>query len=146
MRVSIASDHKGFALKEKIKKCGLEGMEFTDRGAFSEESTDYPDYAALVADDVTSKRCDFGILICESGIGMSIAANKHKGILAAYVIDEKRAASARKHNNANVIVLGSAVINHNDACRIIKVFSAEKFEGGRHERRVSKVCRSEENH
>ncbi|MGE3062717.1 MAG: ribose 5-phosphate isomerase B [bacterium] len=146
IRVSIASDHKGFVLKEKIKKCLPDKLSFIDRGAFSEESVDYPDYAALVADDVIRKVCDFGILICESGIGMSIAANKHKGIFAAYVIDEKRASSSRRHNNANVLVLGSAVINHESACRIVEIFADEKFEGGRHLKRTNKVCRVEEVH
>ena len=141
MKISIGSDHKGYALKEKIKKCftGSEA-EFLDKGAFSDESVDYPDYAKLVSEDVLDKKCDFGILICESGIGMSIAANKFKGILAAYVINEKTAISARRHNNANVLVLGSAVINHEDACRIVEAFAKEKFEGGRHEKRINKIC------
>ncbi|HAV91622.1 TPA: ribose 5-phosphate isomerase B, partial [candidate division WOR-3 bacterium] len=133
MIISIASDHKGFILKEKIKKCFSEDtIQFIDRGTFSEESVDYPDYAALVSDDVINKRCSFGILICESGIGMSIAANKHKGILAAYVINEKTASSARRHNNANILVLGAAIINQDDACKIVETFSRENFEGGRH--------------
>jgi len=145
MKISIGADHRGFALKERIKKCSLgEDVSFQDRGAFSEESVDYPDYAALVAEDVTGGSCEFGILICESGIGMSIAANKHKGILAAYVINEKTASSARRHNNANVLVLGSAIIDHEKACAIVKTFISEKFEAGRHKRRVDKVCGKKE--
>ncbi|PIP14009.1 MAG: ribose 5-phosphate isomerase B [bacterium (Candidatus Stahlbacteria) CG23_combo_of_CG06-09_8_20_14_all_34_7] len=146
MKISIGSDHKGFILKEKIKKCfSADKIKFEDHGAFSEESVDYPDYVSLVADDVINKKCDFGILICESGIGMSIAANKHKGIFAAYVINEKTASSAKRHNNANVLVLGSAIVNHDNVCEIVETFAKEKFEGGRHKRRIRKIYGSQEN-
>uniref|UniRef100_A0A7C3J5I4 Ribose 5-phosphate isomerase B n=1 Tax=candidate division WOR-3 bacterium TaxID=2052148 RepID=A0A7C3J5I4_UNCW3 len=143
MKVSIGSDHRGFKVKEEIKKCL--GFEFIDRGTFSEESTDYPDYAKLVADDVLQNRADFGILICYSGIGMSIAANKIKGIRAAYVIDEEFASLAKKHNNANILVLGAKVVEGKDLCKIVKVFSEEKFEGGRHQKRIDKICSFENN-
>ncbi|HAF07339.1 MAG: Ribose-5-phosphate isomerase [candidate division TA06 bacterium 32_111] len=143
MKVSIGSDHRGFKVKEEIKKCS--GFEFIDRGTFSEESTDYPDYAKLVADDVLQNRVDFGILICYSGIGMSIAANKIKGIRAAYVIDEEFASLAKKHNNANILVLGAKVVEGKDLCKIVKVFSAEQFEGGRHQKRIDKICSLEKN-
>ncbi|MEO0233699.1 MAG: ribose 5-phosphate isomerase B [candidate division WOR-3 bacterium] len=143
MKISIGSDHRGFKVKEEIKKCTE--FEFIDRGTFSEESVDYPDYVKAVAQDVLEKRVDFGILICYSGIGMSIAANKIKGIRAAYVIDQEFASLARKHNDANILVLGAKVIEGKDLCKIVKVFAEEKFEGGRHQKRLDKICSFENN-
>ncbi len=137
MKISIGSDHRGFKIKEKIKKC--DDFEFIDRGTFSEESTDYPDYAKLVADDILQKRADFGILICYTGIGMSISANKIKGIRAAYVIDEEYALLARKHNDANILVLGAKVVENKDLCKIVKLFTEQTFEGGRHLKRIEKI-------
>lgn len=140
MIISLGADHKGYGLKEKIKAC-LDGMDvkYIDNGTMSEDSVDYPDYAFKVGTDINESRADLGIVICQSGIGMSIAANKIHNIRAAYVINEDTASSARHHNNANVMALGSAIIDHSRICAIVKTFISEKFDEGRHRRRVDKV-------
>jgi len=145
MKIAIGADHKGFSLKEKIKKC-LENMdiEYSDFGTNSEESVDYPDYAKLVGENVRDKKSDFGILICQSGIGMSIAANKVKGIRAAYVINEEMAYASRHHNNANILVFGAIIMDNKDICSIIKIFLRETFDGERHLRRINKITKIEQ--
>jgi RpiB/LacA/LacB family sugar-phosphate isomerase len=139
-RIALGSDHAGFQLKESLKR-HLEGarVAVTDLGANSAESCDYPDYARVVGEAVTAGRSDFGLLICGTGIGMSMAANKIPGIRAALVRDERTAALARQHNNANVLCLGATSTTPDEAIRILDVFLASSFEGGRHERRVAKM-------
>ena len=133
----IASDHAGFDLKVKIlehfKTWGLE-----DLGPFSDDSVDYPDYANKVAEKVEGER-ELGILICGSGQGMAMRANKYNRIRAALVYDEASCALSRQHNKANVICLGSRLLNPNKAFELIQLFVDTAFEGGRHGRRVHKL-------
>lgn len=140
MKVAVGSDHGGLGLKtiliEELKEGGVEVL---DVGTNSSESSDYPDYAAKVCDIVLNKEADFGLLICGTGIGMSIAANKHKGIRAALAWNSFMARMARNHNNANVLVLGGRVTGAELAKEILRVFLEETFDGGRHERRVEKI-------
>lgn len=140
MKVAIGSDHRGFELKELLKR-RLEklGYEIEDVGTFSRESTDYPIYAKRVADLVLNGTVEFGILLCMSGVGMSIAANKIKGIRAAHVSALQYARLSRKHNDANIICLPAAFINDEDAVRFVVEFLTTTYEGGRHERRLKLV-------
>ena len=140
MKISIGSDHGGFTLKEQIIK-HLNELEYevTDCGCFSLESCDYPIYAKKVAYDVQNENVDFGILICTTGIGMSITANKVKGVRAALVTNEDAAHLTRKHNNSNIICLGAKYTSYEDAIKYIDIFLNEKFEGGRHLRRVNLI-------
>lgn len=139
-KIFIGSDHAGFQLKENVKVF-LEKKKFkiNDLGTFSEESCDYPDFAKKVAEKVAKEKNSFGILICGTGIGMSIAANKIKGIRAALVQDEFTAKKAREHNNANVLCLGARVIDSEKAKKILNIFLNTDFEGGRHSKRVEKI-------
>jgi glycine hydroxymethyltransferase len=138
--IALASDHGGFELKELIKNYLKQfGVAVTDFGTNSKESTDYPDYAHLVSKAVAANKNDFGILVCTSGVGMSIAANKVPGIRAALVWNEDMASLVRQHNNANVLCLGSLGMDAETARRIVENFLAAEFEGGRHERRVNKI-------
>ena len=141
MKVAIASDHGGYALKEIIRK-HLEdkGNEYTDCGTHSEESCDYPDYAELACTEVLAGKAQFGILICGTGIGIGISANKIRGIRAALCHDEYSARYARAHNDANVLTMGARVIGSGLAESIVDVFLAGQFEGGRHARRVAKIA------
>jgi ribose 5-phosphate isomerase B len=138
--IAIGSDHAGFQYKEKIKKL-LESMNvaFRDMGTDSPESTDYPDWGHKVALEVSEGRCERGILICGTGIGMSIVANKHKGVRAAAAQSAEAARLSRAHNDANILCLGERVTAWNEAREIVKVFLATGFEGGRHQRRVDKI-------
>ena len=135
-KIFIASDHAGYKLKcsiiTKIKKV-------TDLGPNSTDSVDYPDFAKKLSKKVASNKGSFGILICGSGMGMAIAANKTKNIRAALCYSKKNTKLSRLHNNANIITLGERLINKNKAIRLIKVFLSTKFEGGRHLRRVKKI-------
>jgi glycine hydroxymethyltransferase len=138
--IAVAADHGGFELKELIKDYLKQlGVGITDFGTNSNESTDYPDYAHLVSRAVADRKSDFGILVCTSGVGMSIAANKVPGIRAALVWNEDMASLVRQHNNANVLCLGSHGMDAETARRIVENFLAAEFEGGRHERRVNKI-------
>lgn len=141
MKISLGSDHAGFELKEKIKDRLLDqGFTVDDRGTNSSASCDYPDYARVVGDEVAAHHADFGILVCSTGIGMSIAANKIPGIRAAKVDTEFEAQLSREHNDANVLALGAKLISHDDAFRIIDKWLNTQFSHGeRHERRVSKI-------
>lgn len=145
-KVSIGSDHAGFHLKEEVKKfLGEIGIALDDKGTFSaEEKVDYPDFARLVAEDIIRGEAQLGILICGTGIGMSITANKFPGIRAALVLNEYMAKMAKAHNNANVIVLSGRIISPEYAKELIKVFLETEFEGGRHERRLRKITEIEE--
>jgi len=138
--VALGADHAGFELKEALKQhLGKTGINFADFGTRSPESCDYTDFARAVAESVSHGRADFGILACTTGIGMSIAANKVSGVRAAVVHDEEAASLARRHNNANVLCLAARTTPPEAAARIVDAFLAARFEGGRHEQRVSKL-------
>lgn len=140
MKIAIGSDHAGFRLKEIIKNfLKTKGIEVEDFGTHTEESVDYPDYAFKVAEAVSSGEFDFGILVCGTGIGMSISANKVKGIRAALCNDLYTAHASREHNNANVLCMGGRVVGDEVAKEIVNTFLNAKFEGGRHERRINKI-------
>jgi len=140
MKIAIGSDHAGFELKEKIKKLLEElGHEYEDFGTDSEESVDYPDYALRVAESVAKKECDKGILICGSGIGMCMSANKVPGIRAAFCSNTEMARLSREHNDANVLTMGARLIDEVTAKEIVKVWLKTKFLGERHLRRVNKM-------
>ena len=140
MKVSIGCDHGGYELKEFIKEKLEEWeIEIEDFGCFSQDSVDYPDYGYKASLAVYEKKADFGIVICTTGIGMSITANKVKNIRAALCYNVYAAKMSRKHNNANVLALGAAFVGKKLAEEIVKTFLNEKFDGGRHERRVNKI-------
>ena len=139
MKVVIASDHAGYELKELIKKQFSDSMEFEDLGTYSTESVDYPDFAHPLAEKVGKDTELFGILICGTGNGMSMTANKHANVRAGLCWSEDIAALARQHNNANVLVLPARFIPAETAFAIVNTFFHTDFEGGRHERRVEKI-------
>jgi len=142
MRVAIGSDHAGYHLKEKIKEFLLsKGYEVMDFGTNSEESTDYPLYAQKVALAVQKGEAKYGILICGTGIGVCITANKFKGVYAALCTNEYMARMSRLHNNANVLCLGGRVLGEDLAVSIVEAWLSTEFEGGRHERRI-KIIKS----
>lgn len=140
MKIAIGCDHAGFELKEEIKKY-LESKEIAieDKGAYSAESVDYPDYAHAVARAVENKSCDWGILICGSAQGVAMTANKHQQVRAAVVWKEEIAQLSRQHNNANIICLPARFMDSQTAIKSIEIFSETNFEGGRHEKRVEKI-------
>lgn len=139
-KIAIGCDHAGFDYKEGLKKW-LESNGYTikDFGTYSKESTDYPDFAHPVAESITKKQFDLGILICGSANGVAIVANKHQGVRAAICWTEEIASLARQHNNANIVCLPSRFISFEEAEKITDRFLHENFEGGRHERRVNKI-------
>jgi ribose 5-phosphate isomerase B len=140
MKIALGSDHAGFELKEKIKhKLQAESITVDDRGTHSADSCDYPDYAQAVADEVAAHGADFGILVCGTGIGMSMAANKVPGIRAARVVSVSDAELSRGHNDANVLTLGARITGDEEAFKIIDKWLATSFAGGRHGRRVDKI-------
>ncbi len=142
--IVIGSDHGGFKLKEEIKRYFDEkDIKYEDKGTFSEESVDYPNIAKEVAKDVSNRKADVGILICRSGIGMSIVANKFKGVRCAVCYQEQTAKFSRMHNNANMLALGADYITTNEAICIVRQFLATEFEGGRHEARVNLISEIE---
>ena len=137
MKIVIGADHGGYKLKEEIKKYLEEkNISYEDKGAYSEDSVDYPDIAKAVASDVSNKKADIGILICRSGIGMSMCANKFKDVRCAVCYEEQTAKFSRMHNNANMLALGADYISVNDAVCILRQFLATEFEGGRHQERL----------
>jgi ribose 5-phosphate isomerase B len=139
-KLIAGSDHAGLALRaEAVKVARAAGFEVEDLGPFSGESVDYPDYAKAVAEAVASGRARLGLLVCGTGIGMSIAANKVKGIRAALCTTEFEARMARAHNDANVLCIGERVVGLGLGGAIAKAFLEATFEGGRHERRVQKM-------
>lgn len=138
MKIAIAADHGGYELKEALKR-RLAALNITDLGTNSNESVDYPDYGAALARRVAAGEFDRGILICGSGIGISIAANKVKGIRAALCHNAYTAEMARRHNDANVIAMGGRVVDEATAVQMTEIFLATEFEGGRHQRRVDKL-------
>ena len=140
MQIWIGADHAGVALKEQIK--GLlrsDRHEVTDRGAHSDESVDYPDFAASVAQGVSSGRAERGILVCGTGIGMAIAANKISGVRAAVCHDLETVRLSRRHNQANVLALGARTLDAELALSMVREWLRVGFEGGRHDRRVHKI-------
>ena len=142
--IAIGSDHGGYLLKEEIKKHLKEkGYEFKDFGTDSAASCDYPVYAEKVCRAVQSGECEKGILICGTGIGMSMCANKCKGIRAAVCGDHFSAEFTRKHNNANVLCLGARVIGAGVAMQLVDIFLTTEYEGGRHEKRVEMMMQLE---
>jgi ribose 5-phosphate isomerase B len=144
MKIALGADHAGYELKEKIKQhLRQQGIDFQDEGTVSTESVDYPDFACLVAHDVREHRTDLGILVCGSGIGMAITANKIPGVRAANVSSEYEAQMSREHNDANVLALGARILNQDQACKIVDTWIATRFAGGRHERRVEKIMEIE---
>jgi ribose 5-phosphate isomerase B len=140
MKLAIGADHAGFSLKEKLKKYLLEkGIEVKDFGAPSEQSVDYPDFAHPVAKAVEKKEAEFGLLMCGSGNGINMAANKHQGIRAALCWNSEIAKLARQHNDANILSLPARFIEEEEAKKCVDVFLSTPFEGGRHENRVKKI-------
>jgi ribose 5-phosphate isomerase B len=150
VKIALGSDHAGFELKEKIKqKLTAQGVTVDDRGTNSTASCDYPDFARAVAEEVAAQGADLGILVCSTGIGMSIAANKVPGIRAAKVDTEFEAERSREHNDANVLALGADTVTEDVASKIVDKWLATPFAGGRHERRVEKITaieREDEGH
>jgi ribose 5-phosphate isomerase B len=138
--VCIASDHAGFDLKEKIKDFLInKNIPVIDLGPFTKKSVDYPDYAKKVAMRLVLKKSDAGILVCGSGTGMAITANKFKGIRAAQCYNKRNTILSRQHNNANIVCLGSRMLKKKDALAFVNFFLSTKFESGRHQKRVNKI-------
>ncbi len=144
-RIVVGSDHAGRVMRAEVARVAKErGFEVEDLGTFSSESVDYPDYARRVGEEVAAGRARFGLLVCGTGIGMCIAANKVKGVRAALCAGELEARLARAHNDANVLCLGERVLGPAVGAAIVKAFLEEPFEGGRHQRRVDKIRALEE--
>ena len=144
MKIAIGADHAGYELKEKVRRWLVQhGIEVDDLGTNSSESVDYPDYARAVAEEVSRKDAEFGILVCGSGIGMAIAANKVPGVRAANVTSEQEAELSRAHNDANVLTLGARLLDEHNAFQILDVWLSTPFAGGRHQRRVDKIAEIE---
>ena len=145
MNISVACDHGGFALKERILEyLGSLDCQITDFGCYNTDSVDYPDFAFPAAEAVSQGKADFGILICTTGIGVSICANKVRGIRCALCTSVFQAEMTRRHNNANILALGAKTISAEEAEQIVSAFLHTEFEGGRHGRRVDKITRYEE--
>ncbi len=145
MKIALASDHAGFSEKEKLKPLFNElGIEFTDLGTASESSVDYPDYAKKVAEQVANGSVDQGVLVCGSGTGMAITANKVPGVRAAVAWSEEIARLARRHNNANVLAIGARTTPEGDIPKIVRAWFDTAFEGGRHADRVGKITALEQ--
>ena len=139
-KICIASDHAGYKLKENIKDFLInKNISIIDLGPMNESSVDYPDFAKRVSKRIKDKKSEVGILVCGSGTGMAISANKIKGIRAAVCYNIKSTRLSRLHNNANIISLGSRLTNKNVALKLVSIFLITKFEGGRHLRRVKKI-------
>jgi len=140
MKIAIGADHAGFELKQQlIDYLKLKNIAVDDKGTYSSERADYPDYGHAVAIAVVNRDVDFGILMCGSGNGINITANKHKGVRAALCWNSGIAALARQHNDANILVLPARYISLEEAHKCVDVFLTEKFEGGRHQARVEKI-------
>ena len=139
-KVCIASDHAGFDLKEKIKDFLINKyISIIDLGPFEKKSVDYPDYAKKLANRIKAKKSDVGILVCGSGTGMAISANKIKNIRAAVCYNKRSTRLSRQHNNANIIALGARLTKKSLSLKLIELFLKTKFEGGRHLKRVKKI-------
>jgi len=136
--IAIGSDHGGFELKKIIMQ-NFNELKFQDYGAFSTDAVDYPDIAFRVAEDVSKGICEKGILICRSGVGMNIAANKVKGIRAALCFNKKMAEMAKKHEDINILTLGADYISKEETIQMVKAWLENEFEGERHQRRIEKI-------
>jgi ribose 5-phosphate isomerase B len=144
MKIAIGADHAGFALKEKLKaRLEQEGHEVEDFGTNSAESCDYPDFAQAVGREVGQGRTDRGILVCSTGIGMAMAANKVEGVRAAPAQSEDEVRMTREHNDCNVLTLGAKYLDDGHAGALIDIFLNTEFTGGRHARRVAKIAQLE---
>jgi len=142
VKVALGADHRGFRLKEELKRwLAARGPEVTDFGPASADRVDYPDYAFKVADAVARHQADRGILICSTGIGMSIAANKVRGVRAALADSVRLARLSREHNDANVLCLGAGFVSAGEARRIVGVWLRTEFAAGRHAPRLAKIAR-----
>ena len=140
MKIVAAADHGGFEMKNQIvENLRGQGLSVEDLGTNSADSVDYPDFAEKVVSKLLAKEADFGILVCGTGIGISIAANRHKGIRAAILYDDYVAKVAREHNNANVLCFGGRTMTTEDALRRIGIFLKAEYVGGRHDRRLCKL-------
>lgn len=140
MRIAVASDHRGYHLKEKVVQMLKNlGHEVQDEGPSNDESVDYPDFAALVARRISDGSVDRGILICGTGLGMAIAANKFPGVRAASCVDEVTAEFSRRHNDVNVLCLSGDLLSPRSVERLLQIWVDTEFEGGRHQRRVEKI-------
>jgi ribose 5-phosphate isomerase B len=145
MKIALGADHAGFELKNKIVQyLAQKGITVNDRGTNSPDSVDYPDYAQAVGEEVAGKRADRGILVCGSGLGMAMAANKVSGIRAANARDENEAQLTREHNDANVLTLGARFLDESTALKIVDRWLNTPFAGGRHQRRVEKIAQIEQ--
>jgi len=143
--IALGCDHGGYALMQAVKKHLEEiGLEYKDFGTYSEDSCDYPDYAEPAAKAVASGECSRGILICGTGIGISIAANKIHGIRAALCSDCFSAEATRRHNDANMLAMGARVLGEGLALKIVDTFLNTPFDGGRHQRRIEKISALEQ--
>ncbi len=139
-KICIASDHAGYGLKEKIKDYLVnKSISVIDIGPFSDISVDYPDYAKKVSKRILSQKSDVGILVCGSGTGMAITANKFKGIRAAQCYSKSSVILSREHNNSNIICLGSRLLKYKEAFKYVIYFLNTKFKGGRHQKRINKI-------
>jgi ribose 5-phosphate isomerase B len=144
MKIALASDHAGYSEKERLKTLLLDlGVEFDDLGTASDESVDYPDYARRVAEQVAAGRVEQGLLVCGSGTGMAITANKVRGVRAAVAWSEETARLARQHNDANVLAIGARTTPESDIPKIVRAWFSTDFEGGRHAARVAKISEVE---
>lgn len=140
MKIALGADHAGYELKNFLRdRLIAEGHEVADVGTASSESTDYPDYAASVAHDVAEGRADRGILVCSTGVGMSIAANKVGGVRAALAFNDDEVRLSRSHNDANVLAFGARYTAPQAAQEMVETFLATPFDGGRHKRRINKI-------
>ena len=140
MKISIGSDHAGFEMKQHLIEYLIsKQITVQDKGCYSSERADYPDYGHVVAISVLNKEVDFGILMCGSGNGINMSANKHKGIRAALCWNPEIAQLARLHNDANILVLPARYLTREEAEKCLDVFQSEKFEGGRHQSRIDKI-------
>ena len=145
MKIAIGNDHAGYAMKLEIKAYLQEkGYDVVDYGCYSDSPADYPVYGKRVADAIAGGECELGVLICGTGIGISLAANKVKGIRAAAVSDPLSAELSRRHNDANIVAIGSRIVGISMAESIVDAFLNARFEGGRHERRVKLLSDIEE--
>ena len=139
-KICIASDHAGYELKDKIKDFLIDkSISVIDLGPFSKDSVDYPDYAKKVAKRLILRKSDVGVLVCGSGTGMAITANKFKGIRAAQCYNKTSTILSRQHNNSNIICLGARMLKYKDAFKYVTYFLTTKFESGRHQKRINKI-------
>ncbi len=144
MKIAIGSDHRGYHLKEKLANIlRTKGHEVTDEGTLATEAVDYPDFAEIVAKNVSEGAVDRGILICGTGIGMAITANKFPGVRAAACTDEITAEISRRHNDLNVLCLSADMLSPRNVERMVEIWIKTDFEGGRHQRRVDKILKIE---